>query len=74
MHVAASILVNTAAYGLGEGKQLIKKTDSIGSQQFNVPKASGLMKVNQKTKQKNHLKTMRGYFIFEYSNSIPEDC
>ncbi len=24
---------------LGEGKQLIKKMDSIGSQQFNVPKA-----------------------------------
>ncbi len=29
MHVPASILVNTVAYGLGEGKQLIKKMDSI---------------------------------------------
>ncbi len=29
MHVAASVLVNTVANGLGEGKQLIKKMDSI---------------------------------------------
>ncbi len=27
MHVSASILVNTVAYGLDEGKQLIKKMD-----------------------------------------------
>ncbi len=50
MHVSASILVNKVAYGLGEGKQLIKKMDSIGSQQFNVPKAFCVMNVNQTTK------------------------
>ncbi len=50
MHVSASILVNTVAYVLSEGKQLIKKMDSIGSQQFNVPKAFCVMNVNQTTK------------------------
>ncbi len=30
MHVSASILVNTVAYGLGEGKQLRKKTVTVG--------------------------------------------
>ncbi len=52
MHVSAIILVNTVAYGLGEGKQLIKKMDSIGSQQCNVPKAFCVMNVNQTTKQR----------------------
>ncbi len=81
MHVSASILVNTVAYGLGEGKQLIKKMDSIGSQQFNVPKAFCVMNVNQKTKHRekslnliNAVKTMQCYFTSDYSTSIPEYC
>ncbi len=48
MNVSASILVNTVAFGLGEGKQLRKKMDEqYISQQFNVPVPFCVMNVNQ---------------------------
>ncbi len=55
MHVSAGILVNTVASGLGEGKQLRKKTDNIASQQFNVSKAFCVMNVNQTTKHRRKI-------------------